>query len=686
MDNISEEKKQKKNSALIVDDVTSNIRTLSSMLQPDYSVRAAVNGQTAIEIAEKFLPDVILLDILMPGMDGYEVLSILKSSERTKDIPVIFITGLSGDTLEEKGLQLGAADYITKPFSPEIVKLRVRNQIKIINLQRDLEAAAEEARKANRSKSDFLANMSHEIRTPMNVIVGLTELLTEEDSVSGTARDYIKKINTAGIVLTGIINDVLDISKIESGKFTLNPVKYNTAELLSDIININIFRIEDKPVSFRIDIDGDLFRELYGDDLRIKQILNNLLSNAFKYTREGVVTLRISTRRKDGAQDIELYVSVSDTGIGIREEDIGKLFADYNQVDTQANRNVEGTGLGLSITKGIVGLMGGEISVESKYGEGTKFTVRLPQGFVCGEYVGAEETEQLRALRYDNSGKKDPGSLTRPDLSYARVLIVDDFPTNFDVAKGMLGKYKIDADCVTNGPEAIEIIKSGAPVYDAVFMDHMMPGMDGIETTRIIRGLDGDYARTLPIIALTANAVAGNEQMFLENGFQDFLSKPVSISKIDAALRKWIMKETHESESENFASDSDGLSVLGAADSGDIKIPGINENLGLSLYDGDAEMFIDIMLSFAENIPDELDKMREVSEDNLRDYAINAHTVKGSAASIGAQNLTEFARKMEFSAKDGDLPAILAENQDFINQTETLISDILAFLKQNGTI
>ncbi|MCL2095487.1 MAG: response regulator [Oscillospiraceae bacterium] len=686
MDNISEEKKQKKNSALIVDDVTSNIRTLSSMLQPDYSVRAAVNGQTAIEIAEKFLPDVILLDILMPGMDGYEVLSILKSSERTKDIPVIFITGLSGDTLEEKGLQLGAADYITKPFSPEIVKLRVRNQIKIINLQRDLEAAAEEARKANRSKSDFLANMSHEIRTPMNVIVGLTELLTEEDSVSGTARDYIKKINTAGIVLTGIINDVLDISKIESGKFTLNPVKYNTAELLSDIININIFRIEDKPVSFRIDIDGDLFRELYGDDLRIKQILNNLLSNAFKYTREGVVTLRISTRRKDGAQDIELYVSVSDTGIGIREEDIGKLFADYNQVDTQANRNVEGTGLGLSITKGIVGLMGGEISVESKYGEGTKFTVRLPQGFVCGEYVGAEETEQLRALRYDNSGKKDPGSLTRPDLSYARVLIVDDFPTNFDVAKGMLGKYKIDADCVTNGPEAIEIIKSGAPVYDAVFMDHMMPGMDGIETTRIIRGLDGDYARTLPIIALTANAVAGNEQMFLENGFQDFLSKPVSISKIDAALRKWIMKETHESESENFASDSDGLSVLGAADSGDIKIPGINENLGLSLYDGDTEMFIDIMLSFAENIPDELDKMREVSEDNLRDYAINAHTVKGSAASIGAQNLTEFARKMEFSAKDGDLPAILAENQDFINQTETLISDILAFLKQNGTI
>ena len=667
----------KKNSVLIVDDVAANINALLYILKSEYHMFTVNNGREAIKIAEKFLPDVILLDILMPEMDGYEVLSVLKNSEKTKDIPVIFITGLSDDESEEKGLKLGAVDYITKPFFPAIVKLRVYNQIQIINLRRDLETAAETARIANRAKSDFLANMSHEIRTPMNVIVGLTELLLEEESLTADiyTTDSLKKINTAGIALTGIINDVLDISKIESGKFTLNPVRYDTAGMLNDVININIFRIEDKPITFQLDIEENIFCELYGDDLRIKQILNNLLSNAFKYTREGTVTLSVGTNRRTQDQDIELSVSVSDTGIGIRKEDLEKLFADYNQVDTQANRYVEGTGLGLSITKGLVELMGGEISVESEYGIGTKFTVCLRQGFVSEEFIGAETKEKLYAFRYEDNKKKTARNITRPDLSYAKVLVVDDFATNFDVAKGMLGKYKIKVDCVTNGQEAVDLIKDGELIYDAVFMDHMMPGMDGIEATRLIRTLDTEYAKTVPIIALTANAIAGNEQMFLEYGFQDFLSKPVSITKMDAAIRKWIMKESQPPAAELV------ITPYSAEIPKAVEIPGVNANLGLSLYDGDMEMFVDILSSFAESIPSELDKLRNVSESGLSAYAVDAHTIKGSASSIGAKDLTEKAKKLEFAAKDGDLSVVLAENEGFIKDTETLIADILTFLE-----
>jgi PAS domain S-box-containing protein len=403
-----------------------------------------------------------------------------------------------------------------------------------------------EAKNASEAKSHFVANMSHEMRTPINLIVGLTDLLLEEDEPVNL-KETLNKINTAGNTLMGLINDVLDISKIEAGKMDLMPVQYDVASLLNDIITLNMIRIENKPVIFKLDINENLPADLFGDDLRVKQILNNLLSNAFKYTNKGSVTLGVDNQRYDRqGNDIWISFYVSDTGIGIHKEDIEKLFADYNHVNTQISHEIEGTGLGLSITKKFVEMMDGEISVESEYGKGSTFRVRIRQGFVSDKTIGKEVTENLRSFSYLDKKKQEQKRLLRSDLSYARVLVVDDFHTNLDVAVGMLRKYKMHVDCADNGQTAIDYIAAGEPVYDAVFMDHMMPVMDGIEATKKIRALGTKYAENLPIIALITNAAAGNEHMFLENGFNAFLPKPFNVMLLNSIVQRWVRDNTKE--------------------------------------------------------------------------------------------------------------------------------------------
>jgi signal transduction histidine kinase len=424
------------------------------------------------------------------------------------------------------------------------------------NILRDLKKATDEARNASEAKSRFLANMSHEMRTPMNVIIGFTDLLLEDDNTPAKTKEMLEKINTADNILMGLINDVLDISKVEAGKLDLIPVQYDVAGLLDDIVSLNVIRTESKPIAFKLNIDGSLPSCLFGDDLRIKQILNNLLSNAFKYTEKGNITLGVSSWREgDGRSPSEsgspmesVWISfyVKDTGIGIRKEDMAKLFNDYNQVDTHANRKIRGTGLGLSIAKKFAEMMDGEILVASEYGKGTTFQVRIRQGFVGDQLISKETIESLSKFHYANKEKQKREKLVRPDLSYARVLVVDDFVTNLDVAVGMLSKYKMHVDCITNGWEAVERISAGEPVYNAVFMDHMMPEMDGLEATLEIRALGTKYAKTVPIIALTANAVTGSEQMFLDNGFDAFLSKPFNIMSLDSIIQKWIVDKDKE--------------------------------------------------------------------------------------------------------------------------------------------
>jgi signal transduction histidine kinase len=402
-----------------------------------------------------------------------------------------------------------------------------------------------EVEAANRAKSAFLANMNHEMRTPMNAIVGLTNLMLEEDEIPDKAKETLKKINTAGNTLMELINDVLDISKIEAGKQELTPVQYDVASFLNDIITINIIRIGNKPIKFKLDINDNIPQTFFGDELRLKQILNNLLSNAFKYTKEGTVTLGADCRR-EGDDRVWVTFSISDTGIGIRKEDMEKLFIDFNQVDTHANRKIEGTGLGLSLTKKITELMGGEITVESEYGKGTTFRVRIPQGFVTDTIIAKETVENLRGFRYTDTKKQAHEKIVRADLSYARVLVVDDFPTNLDVAAGMLRKYKMQVDCVTSGREAVDLITAGKPFYNAVFMDHMMPEIDGVEATGLIRALGTEYAKSVAIIALTANAVADSEKMFLEYGFNAFLGKPFNVMSLDAIVNEWVKDKIKE--------------------------------------------------------------------------------------------------------------------------------------------
>ena len=403
----------------------------------------------------------------------------------------------------------------------------------------------EAALSASRSKSAFLANMSHEMRTPMNVVVGLTDLMLDEDTPMINLKENLKKISTAGNSLLGLINDVLDISKIEAGKLELMPMQYDVPSLISDIITLNMIRLEEKNITFSLDINEELPCSLFGDDLRVKQIINNLLSNAFKYTQQGTVTMGMSCEREND-EHVRMSVWISDTGVGIREEDLKKLFTDYSQVDTRANRRLEGTGLGLSITKMLVERMNGKISVESEYGKGSTFRLHIRQGFVSNKTIGAELAYSLRSFSYLDTRKRTHEKLIRPNLSYACVLVVDDMPTNLDVAAGMLRKYKMRVDCVLSGQEAIDRIKEGEPVYDAIFMDHMMPEMDGIETTEKIRKIGTKYAMTVPIIALTANAIAGNEQMFLNNDFQAFLSKPVNIMNLDSIVQRWVRDKSRE--------------------------------------------------------------------------------------------------------------------------------------------
>ena len=417
-----------------------------------------------------------------------------------------------------------ASSFIKKPFE-------------------EVAALKEEAEANSKSKSNFLANMSHEMRTPLNAVIGLSELILD-GNISGEERDNIEKVYTSGVTLLGIINDILDISKIESGKFDLNPVEYDLPSLINDAITLNIMRIDEKPIQFELTVDETIPARLFGDDLKVKQIFNNILSNAFKYTNSGKVQWHLSWEKSN--DDIWLVSSVKDTGIGIKPEDMSKLFLNYSQVDMDSHRKIEGTGLGLALTKRMVEMMEGEINVDSTYGAGSTFSFRIKQGFVTETPIGRKVTKSLMEFQYIDQKKHLHSKLVRVHLPYARVLVVDDVPTNLTVVRGIMKPYGMQVDCVTSGEQAIKLIRDGVK-YNAIFMDHMMPEMDGVEAARIIRNdIDSEYAKTVPIIALTANAIRGNEEMFLNSGFQAFLSKPIDITLMDAIIRQWVRDKEHD--------------------------------------------------------------------------------------------------------------------------------------------
>ncbi|MDR2952432.1 MAG: PAS domain-containing protein [Treponema sp.] len=578
----------------------------------------------------------------------------------------------------------------------ETVKAPIRQGDEVVGLVaiiRDItrrKEMEEEVQAASRAKSAFLANMSHELRTPLNVVIGLTDLIMEDEDLGEGVTENLVKISSAGNTLLSIVNDILDFSKIESGKLELVPVEYYTSSLLNDVITIVVTRLGEKPIAFHLDIDDDLPGKLFGDDLRVKQIMTNLLTNAVKYTREGSITLSVHCEQ-EGGDTVWINIAVTDTGIGIREEDVQKLFSDYNQVDTKANRKIEGTGLGLSITKRLTEMMDGQIHVESEYGKGSTFSLRLRQGYVNDVPTGKELADKLRNFCYADDKRIVTKKLVRVNLNYARVLVVDDMQTNLDVASGLLRKYRMQVDCIDNGPGAIRLIKEGTPVYDAVFMDHMMPGMDGIEAADKIRGLGTEYAKKIPIIALTANAIQGTDQLFYAHDFQAFISKPIDVIEMDSVLRKWVRNEAKEkgvyssgqtSEAQDSSENKSFIENEPEGENTVIEIPGVNSQLGLSLYAGETDVYIPLLRSYVNNTPGVLEKLRSVTEETLPAYVISVHGLKGTSAGIGVETVRAAALELETKSRMGDIGFVLANNGKLIADAEVIVANVKAWLEK----
>ena len=387
----------------------------------------------------------------------------------------------------------------------------------------------ERARSADRAKSNFLANMSHEIRTPMNVITGMSEFILR-DSEDDNAKKHASMIKAASHSLLSIINDILDFSKIESGKMDLVNDPFMTASLVNDVATMMKVKILEKPLDFRLEIDENLPVTLLGDEGRIKQVLINLLNNAIKFTQKGYVLWRMRAEKLD-SQFCRLYVDVEDTGVGIKQEDLEKIFSDFTQVDTKRNRTEEGTGLGLAISKRLISLMEGSIHVDSVYGKGSTFSFDLILRVVDWTPMGPMKENR----------EEYPSDVYRPSIvaKNARVLIVDDNEMNLEVTAGILEPYGLEATCANSGEKALELFDPDK--FDMVFMDHMMPGMDGVETMRKMRQLPG--GKDAKIIALTANALSGAAFEYKKLGFQDFLAKPLDPKNMDRIMRTYLPRE-----------------------------------------------------------------------------------------------------------------------------------------------
>ncbi len=384
---------------------------------------------------------------------------------------------------------------------------------------------AEEAERANESKMLFLANMSHEIRTPMNAISGMAELSLNED-LTPQARENLENIRNSSKVLLAVVNDILDYSKMESGMMDIVPVTYSLSHLIKETVNMMLIRLSDKNVELKYTIQKELPDVYFGDEIRFRQILFNLLSNAIKFTDNGYILLDVSGEivKEDTAK---LIVSVTDSGIGIRKEDLQRLFTSFQQLDSHKSHVREGTGLGLAICRELVSLMGGEITVESTYGVGSKFTFTLIQKISNKKEIAV----------FSNSANKDEE--TKLKVNNAKVLIVDDNAVNLKVAQGLLKTFNLTVDTCKSGRECLELMKKNRD-YDLVFLDHMMPELDGIETLNLIRADSDEYMKKVPIVALTANVMNGVRDMFISEGFNDYVPKPIDMVWVNSILRKYI--------------------------------------------------------------------------------------------------------------------------------------------------
>ena len=548
--------------------------------------------------------------------------------------------------------------------------------LKVVEIKR------KEAKSAGKAKTDFLANMSHEIRTPMNAICGMSDLLLQT-KLTDEQLDYVSTIKLSSDNLLSIINDILDFSKIEAGKMELVPQSYNLLSPLYSLQNTIDVRIGERPLDFKISIKRDMPTELYGDEVRVQQVILNLLTNAVKYSNQGHIELIVDYEKLEN-DEIMLKATVKDQGIGIKKEDMPKLFEAFSQVDMERNHRIEGTGIGLTITERLVRSMGGSITLESEYGVGTTFYVSMRQKVEdFNSVIDTESTDDFVVISHSNilkgfvSGKKKIAKFIAPD---AKVLVVDDNEANLKVAKGLMGQYKLSVRTCTSGKAALDILETDKS-FDILFIDHMMPEMDGVELTKILRSSNDDYLKYVPIIALTANAIKGVSEMFLANGFTEYLSKPIDTERLGEVLNKWIpenkkkeaMEEEESVADKNQAVDENEENLLNMLR----QIENVDYDKAMTLC-GKSE---DILLSVIEVYVKSYSQIKEridstYAKEDLKNYAIEVHGVKSSSRSIGNDVLGEMAYRLEIEAKDGNIAYVKENHSEFVMKYEQFVGKL----------
>ena len=543
-----------------------------------------------------------------------------------------------------------------------LIFLLIYNFIFFMIFNRKLSEVAEQANQANEAKSYFLSTMSHDIRTPMNAILGLNEMVLR-DSHDDVIVGYSESIKTAGNTLLGIINDVLDFSKIEAGRMDIINVDYSFVSVLNDLMNMVQKKAEDKGLAFNMDIDREIPSVLNGDEIRIKQVITNILSNAVKYTKEGSVSFSVGYKNiPDKPDSIILTISVADTGIGIKSEDMDKLFKAFERIEEKKNRNIEGTGLGMTIAQSFLTMMGSHLHAESVYGEGSVFSFDIEQTVVKREPIGDYKEAFIRSLKERRNYREKfiaPGT---------DVLVVDDNPVNLTVFTSLLKRSQITIDTCESGDEAIVLYKNKH--YDVIFLDHMMPNKDGIETLTEMHGLQGTPNDKTPVVCLTANAISGMRKMYINAGFDDYITKPIDPDRLEATLLQFLPKDkvspiSDDGEDEDY----DLPEFIYQLDEIDVEA-GLGHCGGGESYIATLKTYLDTALKNA----DDIERFWEAGE--IKNVTTKVHALKSTSKAIGATELGEFAEKLEEAGGRGDMEMLDRELPKLIADYRKLAGDL----------